>query len=172
MKKIMFATYYGLLGLIFIFNINAGGGGSYSSGSSSSGSSSGGSSLTSGDMMKAMQLKNRLGSIERLLYSDQYSQALMQVRLLDNEYPDNADINNYYGFIYRKMGQYGKSGEFYKKALQLDPRHKGALEYQGELFLQYKNLEKANANLKLLERICGVNCDEYKDLKKAIENFK
>ena len=63
MKKIRLATYYGLLGLIFIFNINAGGGGSYSSGLSSSGSSSGGSSLTSGDMMKAVQLKNRLGSI-------------------------------------------------------------------------------------------------------------
>ena len=97
MKKIRCATYYGLLGLIFIFNINAGGGGSYSSGSNSSGASSGGSSLTSGDMMKAMQLKNRLGSIEKLLYSDQFSQALTQVRLLDNEYPDNADINNYYG---------------------------------------------------------------------------
>ena len=136
MKKYWFATYYGLLAFIFIFNINAGGGGSYSSGSSSSGSSSGGSSLTTGDMMKAMQLKNRLSSIERLLYSDQFSQALTQVRLLDNEYPDNADINNYYGFIYRKMGQYAKSGQFYKKALQLDPRHKGALEYQGELFIK------------------------------------
>ena len=99
MKKIRAAIYYGLLGLIFIFNINAGGGGSYSSGSSSSGSSSGGSSLTSGDMLKAMQLKNRLGSIERLLYSEKLSQALTQVRLLDNEYPNNADINNYFGFI-------------------------------------------------------------------------
>ena len=141
MKKIRFATYYGLLGLIFIFNINAGGGGSYSSSSSSSGSSSGGSSLTSGDVMKAMQLNNRLGSIERLLYSDQFSQALTQVRLLDNEYPDNADINNYYGFIYRKIGQYGKSDLFYKKALQLDPRHKGALEYQGELFIKTNKKE-------------------------------
>ena len=121
MKKIRSATYYGLLGLIFIFNINAGGGGSYSSGLSSSGSSSGGSSLTSGDMMKAVQLKNRLGSIERLLYSDQFSQALTQIRLLDNEYPDNADINNYYGFIYRKMGQYNKSAQFYNCLLYTSP---------------------------------------------------
>ena len=156
MKKIRVDTYYGLLGLIFLFNINAGGGGSYSSGSSSSGSSSGGSSLTSGDMMKAMQLKNRLGSIERLLYSDQFSQALTQVRLLDNEYPDNADINNYY----RKMGQYGKSGQFYKKALQLDPRHKGALEYQGELFIKTNKKELAEKNLILLKNICGTSCSE------------
>ena len=169
MKKIRFAAYYGLLGLIFIFNINAGGGGSYSSGSSSSGASSGGSSLTSVDMMKAMQLKNRLGSIEKLLYSDQFSQALTQVRLLDNEYPDNADINNYYGFIYRKMGQYGKSGQFYKKALQLDPRHKGALEYQGELFIKTNKKELAEKNLILLKNICGTFCPEYKKLEKALK---
>ena len=169
MKKISFATYYGLLGLIFIFNINAGGGGSYSSSSSSSGSSSGGSSLTSGDVMKAMQLNNRLGSIERLLYSNQFSQALTQVRLLDNEYPDNADINNYYGFIYRKMGQYGKSGQFYKKALQLDPRHKGALEYQGELFIKTNKKELAEKNLILLKNICGTFCPEYKKLEKALK---
>ena len=169
MKKIRSATYYGLLGLIFIFNINAGGGGAYSSGSGSSGASSGGSSLTSGDMMKAMQLKNRLGSIERLLYSDQFSQALTQVRLLDNEYPDNADINNYYGFIYRKMGQYGKSGQFYKKALQLDPRHKGALEYQGELFIKTDKKELAEKNLILLKKICGTSCPEYKKLEKALK---
>ena len=169
MKKIRLATYYGLLGLIFIFNINAGGGGSYSSGLSSSGSSSGGSSLTSGDMMKAMQLKNRLGLIERLLYSDQLSQALTQFRLLDNEYPDNADINNYYGFIYRKMGQYGKSGQFYKKALQLDPRHKGALEYQGELFIKTNKTGLAEKNLVLLKNICGTSCPGYKKLEKALK---
>ena len=171
MKKIRFATYYGLLGLIFIFNINAGGGPPYSSGPSTSSPrpSSGRTSLTSGDMMKAMQLKNRLGSIERLLYSDQFSQALTQVRLLDNEYPDNADINNYYGFIYRKMGQYGKSGQFYKKALQLDPRHKGALEYQGELFIKTNKKELAEKNLILLKNICGTSCPEYKKLEKALK---
>ena len=119
--------------------------------------------------MKAMQLKNRLGSIEKLLYSDQFSQALTQVRLLDNEYPDNADINNYYGFIYRKMGQYGQSGQFYKKALQLDPRHKGALEYQGELFIKTNKKELAEKNLILLKNICGTFCPEYKKLEKALK---
>ena len=169
MKKIRIATYYCLLILIFIFNINAGGGGSSSYGSSSSGSSSGGSSLSSGDMLKAMQLKNGLGSIEKLLYSKQFSQALIQVRLLDNKYPDNADINNYFGFIYRKMGQYGKSGQYYKKALQLEPRHKGALEYQGELFIKTNKRELAEKNLALLKNICGTSCPEYKKLEKALK---
>ena len=91
---------------------------------------------------------------------------------LEAKFPQNADIQNYLGFVSRKMDQLGKSDAYYKKALQINPMHKGALEYQGELFLQYKNVEKAKANLKLLERICGVNCEEYKELKKAIESFK
>ena len=174
MYRIKLALFYGLIGLIFIFNINAGGGGSssYGSSSSSSGSSSGGNSLSSGDMLKTMQLKNGLGSVEKLLYSERFNQALTQVRLLDNKYPDNADINNYFGFIYRKMGEYGKSSQFYKKALQIDPRHKGALEYQGELFIKTNKREMAEKNLALLKSICGTSCSEYKKLKKALKKAK
>ena len=84
-------------------------------------------------------------------------------------FDDNADIYNYYGFIYRKMGQYGKSGQFYKKALQLDPRHKGAPEYQGELFIKTNKKELAEKNLILLKNICGTSCSEYKKLEKALK---
>ena len=169
MNKINSAINYVLIGLIFIFNINAGGGGSSSYGSSSSSNSSGGNSLSSGDILKTMQLKNGLVSVKKLLYSEQLNQALIQVRLLDNKFPDNADINNYYGFIYRKMGEYGKSGQFYKKALQLDPRHKGALEYQGELFIKTNKRASAEKNLALLKSICGTSCSEYKKLEKALK---
>ena len=169
MNKVNSTIYYGLLSLIFIFNINAGGGGSSSYGSNSSSNSSGGSGLSSGDMLKTMQLKNGLVSVKKLLYGEQFNQALIQIRLLDNKYPDNADIYNYYGFIYRKMGEYGKSGQFYKKALQLDPRHKGALEYQGELFIKTNKRASAEKNLALLKSICGTSCSEYKKLEKALK---
>ena len=169
MNKTTSTIYYGLIALIFIFNINAGGGGSSSYGSNSSGVSSGGSSISSGDVLNTMQLKNGLVSVKKLLYGEQFKQALVQVRLLDNKYPDNADINNYYGFIYRKMGEYGKSGQFYKKALQLDPRHKGALEYQGELFIKTNKRASAEKNLALLKSICGTSCSEYKKLEKALK---
>ena len=110
--------------------------------------------------------------VQSLVYGKKYEKAEIKLISLEVKFPQNADIQNYLGFVSRKMNKLGKSDAYYKKALQLNPMHKGALEYQGELFLQYKNLKKANANLKLLERICGVNCEEYKDLKKAIENFK
>ncbi len=110
--------------------------------------------------------------VQSLVYGKKYEKAEIKLISLEVKFPQNADIQNYLGFVNRKMKKFGKSDGYYKKALQLNPMHKGALEYQGELFLQYKNLEKANANLKLLERSGGVNCDEYKDLRKAIEKFK
>jgi hypothetical protein len=52
--------------------------------------------------------------------------------------------------------------------LRINPNHLGALEYQGELFLQTKKVSAAKKNLAKLKQLCGVNCEEYLDLKKAI----
>ncbi|NJL16993.1 MAG: hypothetical protein HC938_07165 [Nitrospira sp.] len=38
---------------------------------------------------------------------------------------------------------------FYAKALDFDPNHKGALEYQGELFVELGQVDKAKRNAKL-----------------------
>ena len=148
------------------------GGSSSNSGGSSSGSYSNSGNSSTNNPLNALELKNGLNMIQSLVYGKKYKKAENKLISLEVKFPQNADIQNYLGFVSRKMNKLGKSDAYYKKALQLNPMHKGALEYQGELFLQYKNLEKANANLSLLERICGVNCDEYKELKKAIENFK
>ena len=163
-----------LVAYIFSFLILVGAGGlptSNSSGSSSTGSSGGGASSVV-NPLNAMELKNGLNLVQSLVYGKNYKKAEKRLISLEFKFPQNADIQNYLGFVSRKMDKLGKSDAYYKKALQIDPMHKGALEYQGELFLQYKNVEKAKANLKLLERICGVNCEEYKELKKAIESFK
>ena len=163
-----------LAAYIFSFLILVGAGGlptSNSSGSSSTGSSGGGASSVV-NPLNALELKNGLNMVQSLVYGKKYKKAEKRLISLEVKFPQNADIQNYLGFVSRKMDKLGKSDAYYKKALQINPMHKGALEYQGELFLQYKNVEKAKANLKLLERICGVNCEEYKELKKAIESFK
>ena len=167
-RFLMLAAY------IFSFLILVGAGGlptSSSSGSSSTGGSSGGTSSIV-NPLNALELKNGLNMVQSLVYGKKYKKAEKRLISLEVKFPQNADIQNYLGFVSRKMDKLGKSDAYYKKALQINPMHKGALEYQGELFLQYKNVEKAKANLKLLERICGVNCEEYKELKKAIESFK
>ena len=62
-----------------------------------------------------------------------------------------------------------KIGQAYAKALKLDPKHTGALEYQGVLFIKLNQIDKAKANLALIKSICGnTTCESYVDLAKAI----
>jgi len=170
----MLSRFFTFAVYIFSSLVLAGAGGlptSNSSGSSSAGSSSGSTSAIV-NPLNSLELKNGLNLVQSLVYGKKYKKAEKRLISLEVKFPQNADIQNYLGFVSRKMDKLGKSDAYYKKALQINPMHKGALEYQGELFLQYKNVQKAKANLKLLERICGVNCEEYKELKKAIESFK
>lgn len=84
----------------------------------------------------------------------------------------NADALNYMGYSYRKLGQHEKAVEYYLKALSVDPNHKGALEYLGEAYLEANQPAKAEANLKKLAELCKSDCDEYRELKKAVDAFK
>jgi hypothetical protein len=57
--------------------------------------------------------------------------------------------------------------------LALEPEHKGAHEYLGELYLQTGQPEKAEAQLEKLAHICGLEgCEEYEVLRVAIADFK
>ncbi len=60
----------------------------------------------------------------------------------------------------------------YQRALQLDPRHRGAHEYMGEAYLIVNNLAKAQEHLAALQRICLIPCEEYEDLKKAVADYR
>jgi len=90
--------------------------------------------------------------------------------MADRSYPNNADVNNLLGYTSRKLQQYSQAGVYYTKALTIDPKHLGALEYQGELFMILKKSTPAKLNLAKIKAICGTNCEEYLDLKKAIGN--
>ena len=111
------------------------------------------------------RLKKAIKYIDR----EQYDRAISELRKTADLRPKNADIQNYLGFAYRKSGKLEASGKHYAKALQLDPDHKGALEYQGELFLMTGALGKARANLARLEVLCPNGCPELAELKAAIE---
>ena len=76
------------------------------------------------------------------------------------------------GYVLRKRNDLKNSAVHYKKALEINPKHLGALEYQGELFLTVGNLELAKANLEKLDKLCWLGCDEYDDLKASIEAYQ
>lgn len=86
--------------------------------------------------------------------------------------PGNADIHNYLGYAYRKSGNLDAAFKSYAEALRLDPKHKGAHEYVGEAYLMVNNLPKAEEHLAALDKICFLSCEEYRDLKKDIEEYK
>ena len=85
--------------------------------------------------------------------------------------PDDADALNLMGFTERKLGDPGQSLEYYNKALALNPKHLGANEYLGELYLELKEPNLAEQRLAVLQQACG-NCEEYTELKEKIEKFK
>jgi tetratricopeptide (TPR) repeat protein len=80
----------------------------------------------------------------------------------------HADIYNLMGFSLRKTGDYKQAYTFYRKALDFDPQHKGALEYLGELYVETGQLDKAKENVALLQKICPAGCEELSDLQEAI----
>jgi tetratricopeptide (TPR) repeat protein len=80
----------------------------------------------------------------------------------------HADVYNLLGFSLRKSGDKRTGATFYRKALDFDPNHKGALEYQGELFVELGQIDEAKANLAKLATLCPSGCEEREDLEKTI----
>ena len=86
----------------------------------------------------------------------------------------SADWNNLMGYSHRKakVPDYAAAERYYNEALRIDPKHRGALEYSGELYLQEGDLAKAEQRLAALDKACFLPCSEYSELKKAIAQYK
>jgi len=95
--------------------------------------------------------------------------AMLEELLKDSKNSSNPDILNDYAYSLRNLKQYDKAEKFYLAALKINPKHAGANEYLGELYLQTKRLEEAK---KILEVLKTCNCEEYKELKEKIEKYK
>src|SRR3954468_9779585 len=83
----------------------------------------------------------------------------------------NADIQNYLGYAYRRLRQFGPARRHYQQALTLNPRQRSAHEHLGEAHLAQGDLAKAEEHLTALERVCLIPCDEYDDLRRAIAKY-
>ena len=86
--------------------------------------------------------------------------------------PNDADGYNLLGYSLRNAKRYPEAVFNYKEALRIDPQHRGAHEYLGMAYVQTKEIAKAKVLLVSLEKICGLKCEEYIDLKKAIDKGK
>lgn len=107
-----------------------------------------------------------------LIDAKDYAGAAPKLQELAKANPDDADIHNLLGFSLRKTGALEESGVAYARALELEPYHARALEYQGELFLMLGDVKSAEANLDKLSERCGFPCEEKDLLAAAIKDWR
>ena len=86
--------------------------------------------------------------------------------------PDNPDLQNYLGYTHRNLKQFDAAFKHYKRAIELEPRHRGAHEYIGEAYLMVNDLPNAEKHLAALRGICLLPCEELEDLEKAVATYK
>ena len=125
---------------------------------------------SSSDSNNAKTKSSAYLSAEKLINKKQFCNAIAKLNDALATDSNNADIYNYLGFSHRKLAKMEDAAFFYNKALEINPKHKGALEYQGEMFLTLNQTGKAEENLKKLDKICFLGCSEFDKLKKSIMN--
>ncbi|MBB3595341.1 tetratricopeptide (TPR) repeat protein [Rhizobium sp. BK529] len=108
-----------------------------------------------------------LTSVRAKIDAKDYAGALAELRDIaeDNQ---QADVYNLMGFTLRKTGDYRTSLTYYTKALELQPDHKAAHEYLGELYVETGDMAKAEEQVSMLKQLCPVGCEELDDLEKVI----
>jgi len=123
------------------------------------------------DSTNASEQADSYKAAKQLVDAQQYEQAIPLLQSAIKQKGPYADALNLLGFSYRKLGQQALAFDYYNKALALEPKHPGANEYLGELYLEMKNLPKAEERLAVLKQSCG-GCEESQDLEKAIDAYK
>src|SRR5262245_60585864 len=100
-----------------------------------------------GDFSSTPEKPNPFRDARRKIAKKQFAEAIPLLKEAVNEKPNNPDIWNYLGYASRMTGDFKNSLDYYNKALAIDPDHKDAREYLGELYLQTKNPEAAKGQL-------------------------
>jgi Flp pilus assembly protein TadD len=128
--------------------------------------------MDSGPAANAKPVDPDYESGKKAVQSQNWNAALDSFSRVATREPNNPDVQNYLGYVYRKSGNLDQAFKYYNEALRLDPGHKGAHEYIGEAYLMVNNLPKAEEHLARLDKLCFLPCSEYSDLKKAVEKYK
>ena len=115
---------------------------------------------------------DKLSAVREQIAAKNFPGAIDELKRLNDT--GDADWNNLMGYSLRKAPtpDFAGAEKFYNEALRIDPKHRGALEYSGELYLQTGDLSRAEQRLAALDKACRFGCSEYSDLKKAIAQYK
>lgn len=119
-----------------------------------------------------VDLGRELSTAQRLIDAKDWSGAIAELERAKRKNNRNADVHNLLGYSLRHSGRLPEAFGEYETALRLDPSHRGAHEYVGEAWLQSKRPEKAREHLEALKKLCGTDCEQYRDLAQAIAAYE
>ena len=124
------------------------------------------------DTPEVTPVHNALTPVREKIAAKNWSGAIEELKRVNDV--GNADWNNLMGYCLRKGSSpdLGAAEKFYDQALRINPKHRGALEYSGELYLMRGDLPKAEQRLTALDKVCFLPCEEHTDLKNAVARFK
>lgn len=113
-----------------------------------------------------------LASARALIQQERWRDAITELERVKQT--QSADWNNLMGYSHRKAKtpDHAAAQRYYDSALRIDPQHRGALEYSGELALIKNDLPAAQARLSRLDAVCGKTCAEFTQLKAAIASYE
>ncbi len=115
---------------------------------------------------------DKLGTARALIAEGKWTAAIDELKRVNDS--SSADWNNLMGYSHRKARtpDVAAAERYYDEALRIEPRHRGALAYSGELYLMTGKLAQAEQRLAALDQACFLPCSEYTALKKSVEGYK
>jgi tetratricopeptide (TPR) repeat protein len=100
--------------------------------------------------------------------------AIASLSLVPPGGPREDEAQTMVAYAWRKLGRYDLALENYAAVLGRNPRHRGALEYLGEAYLDLGRLDDADATRARLAQACeaaaaapGAGCEELEELERA-----
>src|SRR3979490_577043 len=105
------------------------------------------SAFAAGASSEPERTPDKLDGVRAQIAARNFPGAIDELKRMNDS--GDADWNNLMGYSLRKgpTPDFAGAEKFYNEALRIDPRHRGALDYSGELYLQTGDLAKAQHRL-------------------------
>ena len=104
-----------------------------------------------------------------LINERRFDAAILSLKQAEAAFGAHPDVLTYLGFANRKLGRFDVAEGYYRAALALAPKHRGATEYYGELKVERGDLAGARAMLAKLDQMCGFGCAEADELRRWVD---
>ena len=105
------------------------------------------------------------------LNSGNYAQAVVIFQQAATANPKNAEAFSYIGRSYDQAGFTERAYRYYEIALEINPDQLQALAWSGVIDAANEESDQAREKLYRLERLCGADCSQYKELKTVVDTL-